>query len=35
LKSVLASPVLVDGRRVYNVDVAQSAGLVYHKLGVG
>lgn len=35
LKSVLRSPLLVDGRRVYNVDVAQSAGLVYHKLGAG
>ena len=35
LKSALSSPVLVDGRRVYSAESAQSAGLVYHKLGVG
>lgn len=35
LKSALSSPVLVDGRRVYSLEGAQSAGLVYHKLGAG
>ncbi|HQU36893.1 MAG TPA: nucleotide sugar dehydrogenase [Anaerolineales bacterium] len=35
LKSALSSPVLVDGRRVYSLEGAQSAGLVYHKLGTG
>ena len=35
LKSALRTPVLIDGRRVFNSAQAQAAGLVYRLVGAG